>query len=157
MSRLVQVWLVGALLVIGGCLTNRVEEAQVVQSAGSMGAVCGKKWQLVRLRVRGAVVPIQRPTDFTFLCNLQGNVMGRSGINTYRGEVQVTGNGQLLWDTSSFVSTKMSGSELQIQQENTYLFALAGTRQAFTKSRGSRLILRDPSGEIYIEYLNAGP
>ncbi|WP_445355432.1 META domain-containing protein [Microbulbifer sp. EKSA008] len=157
MSRLVQIWLLGALLVVGGCLTNRIEEAQVVQSSGSMGAVCGKKWQLVRLRVNGGVVDIQRPADFTFVCNLQGNVMGRSGVNTYRGEVQVTDNGQLLWDTSSFVSTKMGGPEPLLRQEHAYLGALAATRQAFTKSRGNRLILRDPSGDIYIEYVKAGP
>ncbi|WP_444928956.1 META domain-containing protein [Microbulbifer sp. SSSA002] len=157
MSRLVQIWLLGALLVIGGCLTNRIEEAQVVQSSGSMSAVCGKKWRLVRLRVSGTVVDIKKPANFTFVCNLQGNVMGKSGINTYRGEVQVTDNGLLLWDTSSFVSTKMSGPEPLLRQEHAYLRALAATRQSFTKSRGGRLILRDPSGDTYIEYIKAGP
>ncbi|WP_445356493.1 META domain-containing protein [Microbulbifer sp. ANSA002] len=156
MSRLVQLWLLGALLVIGGCLSNSAEEARVVQSAGTASSVCNKKWQLVRLRINGAAVPIQKPADFTFVCNLDGNVMGRSGINTYRGELQITENGLMLWDSSSFASTKMSGPEILLQQENTYLRALAGTRQAFTKSRGKRLILRDASGDIYIEYVRAG-
>lgn len=157
MSRLVQLWLLGALLVISGCLTSGVEEARVVQNAGSADSVCDKKWQLVRLRVSGTTVSIQRPADFTFVCNHDSNVMGSSGINTYRGELQVTDNGQMLWDTSSFVSTKMSGPDPLLQEEHTYLRALAGTRQAFTKSQGKRLILRDVSGDIYIEYVRAGP
>ncbi|MFA0812881.1 META domain-containing protein [Microbulbifer epialgicus] len=156
MSRFIQLWLTGILLVIGGCLATGAEEARVIQNAGNTNTVCNIKWQLVRLRVNGAAIPIQRPTDFTFLCNRDGNVMGRSGINTYRGELQVTDNGQLLWDTSSFVSTKMGGPAQLLQQEHTYLRALSGTRQAFTKSRGKRLILRDASGDIYIEYVRAG-
>ncbi|WKD49971.1 META domain-containing protein [Microbulbifer spongiae] len=157
MRRLVQLWLLGTLLAIGGCLTSGVEEARVVQSAGNMSTVCGKKWQLVRLRINGAAISVQGLANFTFVCNRDGNVVGRSGINTYRGVLQVTDNGQLLWDTSSFASTKMSGPEVLLQQENTYLRALAGTRQAFTKSRGKRLILRNVSGDIYIEYVNVGP
>ncbi|BBM01500.1 META domain-containing protein [Microbulbifer sp. GL-2] len=157
MSRLMQLWLLGALLVIGGCLTTGKEEARVIQNAGNATSVCGKKWQLVRLRVNGGTIPIQGPENFTFLCNQDGNVMGRSGVNTYRGELQVTDNGQMLWDTSSFVSTKMGAPPQLLQQEHTYLRALSGTRQAFTKSRGKRLILRDASGEIYIEYVRAGP
>lgn len=157
MSKFVQLWLLGVALVIGGCLGIGTEEARVVQSAGSQNTVCGHKWQLVRLRVNGGAIPIEEVDRFTFLCNLDGNVMGKSGINTYRGALQVTENGQLLWDTSSFASTKMAGPEFLMQQENSYLRALAGTRQAFTKSGGDRLILRDPSGDIYIEYVKVKP
>ncbi|WP_323846417.1 META domain-containing protein [Microbulbifer magnicolonia] len=157
MSRFMQLWLLGVVLVVGGCLGVGTEEAPVVQSAGNMNAVCGSKWELKRLRVNGEVVPVEQTDRFTFLCNPEGNVMGKSGINTFRGALQITDNGQLLWDTASFASTKMAGPEAQMQQENAYLRALAGTRQAFTKGGGSRLILRDASGDIYIEYVKVGP
>lgn len=157
MSRFMQLWLLGAILVVGGCLGVGTEEAPVVQSAGNMGAVCGNKWELKRLRLNGDAIAITDTNRFTFLCNLEGNVMGKSGVNTYRGAMQITDNGQLLWDTASFASTKMAGPDNLLQQENAYLRALAGTRQAFTKSGGARLILRDPSGDIYIEYVRVGP
>ncbi|SHF21881.1 Heat shock protein HslJ [Microbulbifer donghaiensis] len=157
MSRLILLWLLGAVLVVGGCLGVGTEEAPVVQSAGNMNAVCGNKWQLTRLRVNGEAVSVAEADRFTFLCNLDGNVMGKSGINTYRGSMQITDNGQLLWDTSSFASTKMAGPDALMQQENAYLRALSGTRQAFTKSGGARLILRDAAGDIYIEYVKVGP
>ncbi|AMX03698.1 META domain-containing protein [Microbulbifer thermotolerans] len=157
MSKLVQLWLLGAALVVSGCLGVGTEEAPVVQSAGNINTVCGSKWELKRLRINGEAVPIDDTKRFTFLCSRDGNVMGKSGINTYRGALQITANGQLLWDTSSFASTKMAGPEDQVQQENSYLRALAGTRQSFTKAGGKRLILRDPSGNIYIEYVKVGP
>jgi len=157
MGKWVQLWLVGVALVVGGCLGMGTEEAPVVQTAGNVNTVCGNKWALKRLRINGEAIAIEDTDRFTFLCNREGNVMGKSGINTYRGAMQVTDNGQLLWDTSSFASTKMAGPESLLQQENSYLRALAGTRQAFTKSRGDRLILRDPSGDIYIEYVKVGP
>ena len=157
MSKVVQLWLVGLAVVVAGCIDMSTKEPQITQTAGSLSAVCGHKWQLKRLRVNGEAVAVDDNTRFTFVCNEEGNVMGKSGINTYRGSVQITDNGQMLWDTSSFASTKMAGPEPLMQQENNYLRALAGTRQAFTKSGGGRLILRDPAGDIYIEYLKVGP
>lgn len=157
MSRSVQLWLLGAALAVAGCAGIGTEEAPVVQKAGNMNSVCGGKWELKRLRINGEAVPIEEKERFTFLCNRDGNVMGKSGINTYRGTMLVTDNGQILWDTSSFASTKMTGPEALMQQENLYLRALAGTRQSFTKAGGQRLILRDPSGDIYIEYVKVGP
>ncbi|MFC6633495.1 META domain-containing protein [Microbulbifer taiwanensis] len=157
MSRFIQLWLLGVVLVAGGCLGIGTEEAPVVQSAGNLNTVCGNKWQLKRLRVNGEAIAVEETDRFTFLCNREGNVMGKSGINTYRGAMQVTENGQMLWDTSSFASTKMAGPDALMQQENSYLRALAGTRQAFTKSGGARLILRDASGDIYIEFVRVGP
>ncbi|WP_346838022.1 META domain-containing protein [Microbulbifer sp. SAOS-129_SWC] len=157
MSKVVQLWLLGLAAVVAGCIGMDTSEPQITQSAGTIQSVCGPKWQLNRLRVNGEAVAIDDPARFTFLCNIDGNVMGKSGINTYRGAMQVTDNGQLLWDTSSFASTKMAGPEPLMQKENTYLRALSGTRQAFTKSGGGRLILRDASGEIYIEYVKAAP
>lgn len=157
MGKVVQLWLVGLALVVAGCIGMDTGESDIVQSAGNLGSVCGHKWQLKRLRVNGAAIGIEDMERFTFLCNAEGNVMGKSGINTYRGSMTVTDNGQLLWDTSSFASTKMAGPSHLMQQESTYLRALAGTRQAFTKSGGGRLILRDPSGDIYIEYVRLNP
>lgn len=154
MNKVVQLWLVGLALVVAGCIGMDTDESEIVQSAGNLGSVCGPKWQLKRLRVNGEAVQVQDRERFTFLCNTAGNVMGKSGVNTYRGAMTVTDNGQLLWDTSSFASTKMAGPSQLMQQEQTYLRALAGTRQAFTKSGGGRLILRDPSGDIYIEYIS---
>ncbi|WP_193162793.1 META domain-containing protein [Microbulbifer hainanensis] len=157
MSKVVQLWLVGLAVVVAGCIDMGTKEPQITQTAGNISAVCGHKWQLKRLRVNGEAVSVDDNTRFTFVCNEEGNVMGKSGINTYRGSVQITDNGQMLWDTSSFASTKMAGPEPLMQQENGYLRALAGTRQAFTKSGGGRLILRDPAGDIYIEYIKVGP
>lgn len=155
MSRAVQLWLAGVILVAAGCAGTSGPE--ITQSAGDPHSVCGNKWELKRLRVNGEAVAIQDRERFTFLCNRDGNVVGKSGINTYRGALQVTDTGLLLWDTSSFASTKMAGPEPLTRQENAYLRALAGTRQAFTKSGGERLILRDPPGDIYIEYIKVGP
>lgn len=149
------VWLACAVLIVGGCAEFGTRDVRVVQTAGNPDTVCGHKWVLRRLRINGGVIPIEQMEQFTFLCNRDGNVMGKSGINTYRGEVQVTANGQMLWNTDSFASTKMAGPDALMQQENSYLRALAGTRQALTKSGGARLILRDPSGDIYIEYVEA--
>ncbi|GAA5525273.1 hypothetical protein Maes01_01838 [Microbulbifer aestuariivivens] len=157
MSKFGLLWLAGLTLVIAGCLNLDTGQPQVVQTAGSLNSVCGNQWQLRRLRVNGAVVPIEDPSAFTFLCNPEGDVVGKSGINTYGGNLQITDNGLMLWDTSSFASTKMAGPPLLMDQENAYLRALAGTRQAFTKSGGDRLILRDPSGDIYIEYIRVAP
>ena len=157
MNKFAQLWLAGFALVVAGCLGIGTDQPQITQSAGNLGSVCGSKWQLTRLRVNGATVAIDDKARFTFVCNTEGNVMGKSGINTYRGAMQVTDNGQLLWDTSSFASTKMAGPDNLMQQENTYLRARSGTRQAFTKSGGDRLILRDPSGDIYIEYVSVQP
>lgn len=157
MNRAVYVWLFGLALVVTGCIGVGTEEPELIQTAGNLHSVCGYKWSLKRLRVNGEAIGIDEKERFTFLCNEEGNVMGKSGINTYRGAMQVTDNGQLLWDTSSFASTKMSGPDSLMQQENTYLRALSGTRQAFIKSGGGRLILRDPSGDIYIEYVKVNP
>lgn len=157
MSKVVQLWLVGLALVVAGCIGMDTGESDIVQSAGNTGSVCGPKWQLKRLRVDGEAVGIRDMERFTFLCNPEGNVMGKSGINTYRGSMTVTQNGQLLWDTSSFASTKKAGPSQLMEQERRYLRALSGTRQAFTKSGGRRLILRDPSGDIYIEYVSVSP
>lgn len=156
MNKLAQWCLVSAMVIVGGCLGIGTEEAPVVQTAGSMPAVCGPKWVLKRLRLNGEVAAISDASRFTFMCSVEGNVMGKSGVNTYRGSLQVTDNGLLLWDTASFASTKMAGPDDLMQQERNYLRALSGTRQAFTKSAGARLILRDPSGDIYIEYVKAG-
>lgn len=157
MSKFGLLWLAGLTLVIAGCLGLGTDQPQVIQTAGSLNSVCGNKWQLKRLRVNGEAVAIEENARFTFLCNAEGSVMGKSGINTYRGSLQITDNGLMLWDTSSFASTKMAGPEPLMQKENTYLRALAGTRQAFTKSGGGRLILRDASGDIYIEYVRVEP
>lgn len=157
MNRVVYVWLVGLALVVSGCIGIGTEEPELTQNAGNLNSVCGYKWSLKRLRVNGEAIAIDDRGGFTFLCNEEGNVMGKSGVNTYRGSMQVTDNGQLLWDTSSFASTKMAGPDALMQQENTYLRALSGTRQAFTKSGGGSLILRDPSGDIYIEYVKVNP
>ncbi|MFI2812179.1 MULTISPECIES: META domain-containing protein [Microbulbifer] len=155
MSRLAQLWLAGLAIVVTGCIGIGTDEPQVTQSAGSLGSVCGNRWELKRLRLNGDMVSVEDTGRFTFLCNREGNVMGKSGINTYRGSLQITDNGLILWDTSSFASTKMAGPEPLMQQENQFLRALAGTRQAFTKSGGNRLILRDPPGDIYIEFVKA--
>ncbi|WP_237057381.1 META domain-containing protein [Microbulbifer sediminum] len=153
MSKLAQLWLAGLAIVVTGCIGIGTEEPQVTQSAGTLNTVCGDRWELKRLRLNGDMVAIDDTARFTFLCNREGNVMGKSGINTYRGSLQITDNGLMLWDTSSFASTKMAGPEPMMQQENQFLRALAGTRQAFTKAGGDRLILRDPPGDIYIEFV----
>lgn len=157
MNRAVHLWLLGLALVVSGCIGIGTQEPELTQTAGNLNSVCGYKWSLKRLRINGEAVPIDNMERFTFLCNRDGNVMGKSGINTYRGSMQVTDNGQLLWDSASFASTKMAGPENLMRQENNYLRALAGTRQAFTKAGGARLILRDPSGDIYIEYIKLNP
>ena len=156
MNKAVHLWLLGLALVVSGCIGIGTQEPELTQTAGNLNSVCGYKWSLKRLRINGEAVPIDMER-FTFLCNRDGNVMGKSGINTYRGSMQVTDNGQLLWDSASFASTKMAGPENLMRQENNYLRALAGTRQAFTKAGGARLILRDPSGDIYIEYVKLNP
>lgn len=155
MSKAVQLWLAGLALVITGCISTG--DTKPSQIAGNHSSVCGNKWELKLLRINGEAIGIDEKKGFTFLCNREGKVVGKSGINTYRGDMQVTDNGQLLWDTSSFASTKMTGPLPLMDQENAYLRALAGTRQAFTKAGGARLILRDPSGDIYIEYVKAAP
>lgn len=157
MNKAVHLWLLGLALVVSGCIGIGTQEPELTQTAGNLNSVCGYKWSLKRLRINGEAVPIDNMERFTFLCNRDGNVMGKSGINTYRGSMQVTDNGQLLWDSASFASTKMAGPENLMRQENNYLRALAGTRQAFTKAGGARLILRDPSGDIYIEYIKLNP
>ncbi|SDK64324.1 META domain-containing protein [Microbulbifer yueqingensis] len=156
MNKLAQLWLAGLAIVVTGCIGIGSDQPQLTQYAGNLESVCGSKWELKRLRINGEGVGIEDTERFTFLCNREGNVMGKSGVNTYRGAMQITDNGLILWDTSSFASTKMAAPEPLLQQENQYLRALAGTRQAFTKSGGERLILRDPPGDIYIEYVKIG-
>lgn len=155
MNKVTQLWLAALTLVIIGCAGLGSKEPMITQKPGSLQAVCGHKWELQRLRVNGDAIEIAQSRDFTFLCNREGQVMGKSGINTYRGAMQVTDSGQLLWDTGSFASTKMAGPEPLMNQENAYLRALAGSRQAFLKAGGARLILRDESGEIYLEFTKA--
>ncbi len=149
------VWLAGLGIVIAGCVGMDSGDSAPAQTPGSLPSVCNGKWELRRLRLNGEVVPVDEPQSFTFLCNSDGEAMGKSGINTYRGAMQVTDSGQILWDTGSFASTKKAGPPQLMDQENQYLRALSGTRQAFVKGGGGRLILRDVSGDIYIEYIKA--
>jgi heat shock protein HslJ len=153
MSRVALLWLAGFALVIAGCIGAGSKDPELTQQSGTLDSVCGNKWELKLLRVNGEAIAIEQHQRFTFLCNREGNVMGKSGINTYRGSMQVTENGQLLWDAASFASTKMAGEESLMQHETAYLRALAGTREAYLKAGGARLILRDASGGIYIEYV----
>lgn len=155
MSRLLTVWLAGLGIVIAGCVGMDSDDTGPTQTPGSLSSVCGGKWELRRLRLNGEIVPVDEPQSFTFLCNSDGEAMGKSGINTYRGAMQVTESGQILWDTGSFASTKMAGPPTLMNQERQYLRALSGTRQAFVKGGGGRLILRDEPGDIYIEYIKA--
>ncbi|MGL6159463.1 META domain-containing protein [Microbulbifer sp.] len=157
MSRAVQLWLAGVIVVAVGCAGMGTTGPEITQSAGGPDSVCGNKWELKRLRINGEAIAIEDNERFTFLCNRDGNVVGKSGINTYRGVLQVTDTGLLLWDPASFASTKKAGPEPLMRRENAYLRALAGTRRALTKSGGERLILRDPPGDIYIEYIKVGP
>ncbi|MBN8429859.1 META domain-containing protein [Microbulbifer salipaludis] len=156
MNKVVPAWLTGLAIVIAGCMNMDSKESGPTQSPGSITSVCGDKWEMRLLRINGQAVPVDQPQEFTFLCNSDGESMGKSGINTYRGAMQITANGQILWDTASFASTKMAGPPQLMEQETQYLRALSGTRQAFVKSGGGRLILRDASGDIYIEYVKAG-
>ena len=155
MSRLLVVWLAGLGIVIAGCVGMDSDDSGPTQTPGSLSAVCSGKWEMRLLRLNGEAVPVNEPESFTFLCNSEGQAMGKSGLNTYRGAMQVTDSGQILWDTDSFASTKMAGPPQLMNQEAQYLRALSGTRQAFVKSGGGRLILRDASGDIYIEYVKA--
>ncbi|WP_299594411.1 META domain-containing protein [uncultured Microbulbifer sp.] len=155
-NRVVPVWLAGLAIVIAGCMNMGDKDSGPSQNPGSMASVCGGKWEMRLLRINGQAVPVDQPGEFTFLCNTDGEAMGKSGINTYRGAMQVTTNGQILWDTGSFASTKMAGPPQLMEQETQYLRALSGTSQAFVKSSGGRLILRDASGDIYIEYIKSG-
>ncbi|MEW5248624.1 META domain-containing protein [Microbulbifer sp. 2201CG32-9] len=157
MGKFTQIWLAVPAALMAGCLGVGTEQPQITQHAGSSTSVCSDKWQLKRLRVNGETVEVEDSSRYTFVCNPAGDVVGKSGINTFRGSVKITDNGQMIWDTSSFASTKMSGPDYLMQQENAYLGALAGTRQALTKSGGNRLILRNPSGDIYIEYVRVNP
>ena len=150
------IWLAGLAILIAGCMGMDTENSGPSQTPGDIASVCSGKWQLRLLRLDGEAVVIDEPESFTFLCNSGGEAMGKSGINTYRGAMQITTNGQLLWDTGSFASTKMAGPPQLMEQETQYLRALSGTRQAFVKSGGGRLILRDVPGDIYIEYIKAG-
>ncbi|WOX04248.1 META domain-containing protein [Microbulbifer pacificus] len=156
MNKVVPVWFIGLAIVIAGCMNMGDKESGPSQTPGTVSSVCGDKWELRLLRINGQAIPIDQPREFTFLCSPGGEAMGKSGLNTYRGSLQVTTNGGLLWDTASFASTKMAGPPQVMEQENQYLRALSGTRQAFVKSGGGRLILRDVSGDIYIEYIKAG-
>jgi heat shock protein HslJ len=155
MNKLMQVWLAGLAIAIAGCMGLDSEESKPSQVPGAMSSVCGGKWEMKLLRVDGEAVPIEQPESFTFLCNSDGEAMGKSGINTYRGSMQITDNGQLLWDIDSFASTKMAGPPALMEQESKYLRALSGTREAYVKSGGARLILRDAPGDIYIEFIKA--
>ncbi|WP_066960469.1 META domain-containing protein [Microbulbifer sp. Q7] len=155
-NKVVPAWLTGLAIVIAGCMNMDSKESGPTQNPGSIASVCGDKWEMRLLRINGQAVPVDQPQEFTFLCNSDGESMGKSGINTYRGAMQITANGQILWDTASFASTKMAGPPQLMEQETQYLRALSGTRQAFVKSGGGRLILRDASGDIYIEYIKAG-
>ncbi|WP_226703593.1 META domain-containing protein [Microbulbifer elongatus] len=156
LNKAIPVWLIGLAIVIAGCMNMGDKDSGPTQNPGSMSAVCGDKWEMRLLRINGQAVPVDQPQEFTFLCNSDGEAMGKSGINTYRGTLQITTNGQILWDTASFASTKMAGPPQIMEQETQYLRALSGTRQAFVKSGGGRLILRDAPGDIYIEFIKAG-
>ncbi|QIL90975.1 META domain-containing protein [Microbulbifer harenosus] len=156
MSKAVPVWFLGLAIVIAGCMNMGGKDSGPSQTPGSMNSVCGHKWELRLLRINGQAVPVDQPREFTFLCNAGGEAMGKSGLNTYRGTLQITANGGLLWDSASFASTKMAGPPQLMEQENQYLRALSGTSQAFVKGGGGRLILRDASGNIYLEYIKAG-
>ena len=156
MNRIFPVWLMGFAIVVAGCMNMDGKDSGPTQTPGSLSSVCGDKWEMRLLRINGQAISVDQPREFTFLCNSDGEAMGKSGINTYRGAMQVTSNGQILWDTDSFASTKMAGPPQLMEQETQYLRALSGTRQAFVKSGGGRLILRDVSGDIYIEYIKAG-
>ncbi|MBY6191149.1 META domain-containing protein [Microbulbifer agarilyticus] len=155
MNKLLPVWLLGIAVTIAGCMSMSESSSGPTQKPGTVGDVCGGKWELSLLRINGQAIPVDQPSEFTFLCNSGGEAMGKSGINTYRGSMHVTDNGQILWDTGSFASTKMAGPPQLMDQEAQYLSALARTRQAFVKSGGGRLILRDASGDVYIEYVKA--
>ena len=150
------IWLAGLAILIAGCMGMDTENSGPSQTPGDIASVCSGKWQLRLLRLDGEAVVIDEPESFTFLCNSGGEAMGKSGINTYRGAMQVTDAGQILWDASSFASTKMAGPPARMQQEQKYLGALSRTSQAFVKSGGGRLILRDASGNTYIEYIRTG-
>ncbi|MFV8780940.1 META domain-containing protein [Microbulbifer sp. SA54] len=155
MSRLFLVWLAGLGIVIAGCVGMSSSDDKPIQQPGSLSSVCGSKWEMRLLRLNGNAVQVDQPESFTFLCNTDGQAMGKSGINTYRGSMQITDSGQILWDTASFASTKKAGPPPMMEQESQYLRALSGTRQAFVKSGGARLILRDIPGDIYIEYIKS--
>lgn len=155
MNKLFLVWLTGLGIVIAGCVGMDSQEEGPTQQPGALTSVCNGKWELRRLRVSGEVVPLEEASSFTFLCNSEGQAMGKSGINTYRGALQITDSGQMLWDTDSFASTKKAGPPHLMEQESRYLRALSGTRQAFIKGGGGLLILRDVPGDIYLEYSKA--
>lgn len=155
MSKLLMVWLAGLGILIAGCVGMSTDENMPIQQPGSMAGVCNGKWEMRLLRLNGNAVAVDAPESFTFLCNSDGQAMGKSGLNTYRGTMQITNSGQILWDTGSFASTKKAGPPELMEQENQYLRALSGTRQAFVKSGGGRLILRDVSGDIYIEFIRS--
>lgn len=140
---------------LGGCSTNGPADAFVNQLPGSNTEVCGQKWALDLLRVDGDAITPEQPGSFTFLCNDEGLAMGKSGINSYRGNLELTPSGQVLWNTDSFVSTKMAGPPQLMDQESAYLRALARTQEAYLKANGGRLVLRDASGNNYIEYIRS--
>lgn len=158
MGRLVQLWFLAMLLTVSSCTIFKSREAEYLkfeQQPGSLASVCNDKWRLKLLRIDGEAIPVAQPADFTFLCNREGQVVGKSGVNTYRGVMTITNSGGIRWDTSSFASTKKTASPALMQQENQYLQALAGSRQALLKNGDARLILRDLSGNLYIEYIKS--
>ncbi|MFD1217016.1 MULTISPECIES: META domain-containing protein [Microbulbifer] len=150
------IWLAGLAILIAGCMGMDSKDSGPTQTPGTLSSVCEGKWQMRLLRLDGEAVTVSEPETFTFLCNANGEAMGKSGLNTYRGAMQITDTGQLLWDTSSFASTKMAGPPAVMAQEQQYLGALSRTTQAFVKSGGGRLILRDASGNTFIEYIRVG-
>ncbi|MCH9692058.1 MAG: META domain-containing protein [Gammaproteobacteria bacterium] len=159
MGKLAQLWFLGLILTISSCSLLKSKDTgylQFEQEPGTLATICGDKWRLKLLRINGEAINISRPSDFTFLCNREGQVVGKSGVNTYRGVMAITNSGHIVWDTDSFASTKKTASEELISQENKYLYALAGSRRALLKNGGARLILRDTSGNIYIDYIKSG-
>ncbi|WP_105102083.1 META domain-containing protein [Microbulbifer pacificus] len=138
---------------ISGCVGVDVKNPAATLLAGEMDTVCGKKWELNQLTANGHVIGIEEMGRFTFRCNRDGEVLGNSGINQYRGSMRIIDGGQLLWDRSRFASTKMAGPEALMEQENNYLLALASSTEAFVRAGEPYLILRDPSGEFHIEYV----
>jgi len=65
----------------------------------------------------------------TIVFYADGHVNGKAPINSYNSRFRLGSGGRIEWSKPGFITTRMAGPSAQMQQEDDYLRALAGSTQ----------------------------
>ena len=89
----------------------------------------GISWRLMSLTQAGKVTAMPPDSGVTIVFYAGGRVNGKAPINSYSSRFRLGSGRRIEWPTPSFVTTRMAGPSAQMQQEDDYLRALAGSTQ----------------------------